>query len=488
MSQTPEADSANSAKSATDRLDSWKEIAAHLKRGVTTVQRWEREEGLPVHRLPHRKQGSVFAHSSEIDAWWTQRQESLQKATETEDAPGSQAVPRAASRSWIPVVLAFVGFGALAAAFVLWKHPAAEAITCRHAVALGADRITSLEPDGDGVIAVIHQPAGGGRWGVFRIPLQAFSSGQALQTTELYRGDAHVERVAVFRGSLFSVLYSPGREEPWAIYRSPDGQNLGGGGSSVLAYRGRLQVDALTPFQGGVLTSLYDSGDASPSHIYLSGDGNNLVGGGATLRVYSGGLRVDTMVPYAGGVITALYDPQSRAGRGISFSPDGRNPADISGALKVYSREARSEALVVSGDGIVYTAFYNPSERDSWGVYRSPDGRDLAGGGAGKSNLVYSGPFRVDAMLPYRNGVITAFRHSLQGHPMGVRYSQDGFLVGGGGNTNRVYDGPYRVAAMIRFGAGVLTAMADPNDGSGTGLYYSPDGNKLDAMRLIVRD
>ena len=33
---------------ATDRLDSWKQIAAYLGRGVTTVQRWEAEEGLPV--------------------------------------------------------------------------------------------------------------------------------------------------------------------------------------------------------------------------------------------------------------------------------------------------------------------------------------------------------------------------------------------------------------------------------------------------------
>jgi hypothetical protein len=33
------------------RLDSWKEIAAYLGRSIRTVQRWEREEGLPVHRL-----------------------------------------------------------------------------------------------------------------------------------------------------------------------------------------------------------------------------------------------------------------------------------------------------------------------------------------------------------------------------------------------------------------------------------------------------
>ena len=52
-----------------DRLDSWKEIAAYLNRGVRTVRRWEQEEGLPVHRQLHRTLGSVYAYRSEIDAW-----------------------------------------------------------------------------------------------------------------------------------------------------------------------------------------------------------------------------------------------------------------------------------------------------------------------------------------------------------------------------------------------------------------------------------
>jgi len=54
---------------ASDRLDSWKKIAVYLKRDVTTVQRWERREGMPVHRHLHDKQGSVFAYRSELDDW-----------------------------------------------------------------------------------------------------------------------------------------------------------------------------------------------------------------------------------------------------------------------------------------------------------------------------------------------------------------------------------------------------------------------------------
>ena len=56
------------------RLDSWKEIAAYLGRGIRTVQRWEREEGLPVRRLPHAERGSVFADPAELTDWWNSRQ------------------------------------------------------------------------------------------------------------------------------------------------------------------------------------------------------------------------------------------------------------------------------------------------------------------------------------------------------------------------------------------------------------------------------
>ena len=52
-----------------DRLDSWKEIAAYLKRDVTTAQRWEKREGMPVRRHLHDRLGSVYAFRSELDAW-----------------------------------------------------------------------------------------------------------------------------------------------------------------------------------------------------------------------------------------------------------------------------------------------------------------------------------------------------------------------------------------------------------------------------------
>jgi tetratricopeptide (TPR) repeat protein len=51
-----------------ERLNSWKEIAAHLKCGERTAKRWEKTRALPVRRLPGGP-GLVFALKSEIDAW-----------------------------------------------------------------------------------------------------------------------------------------------------------------------------------------------------------------------------------------------------------------------------------------------------------------------------------------------------------------------------------------------------------------------------------
>ncbi len=54
-------------------LESWKEIAGYLGRQVKTAQRWEKEEGLPIHRHSHKSRSSVYAFPSEIDAWRASR-------------------------------------------------------------------------------------------------------------------------------------------------------------------------------------------------------------------------------------------------------------------------------------------------------------------------------------------------------------------------------------------------------------------------------
>jgi len=61
------------AQGAHERLDSWKEIAAYVKRTVRTAQRWEEHEGLPVRRLVHSRVASIYAFKCELDAWWESR-------------------------------------------------------------------------------------------------------------------------------------------------------------------------------------------------------------------------------------------------------------------------------------------------------------------------------------------------------------------------------------------------------------------------------
>lgn len=75
--------------SSGDRLDSWKEIAAYLKRDERTVRRWEKSEGLPVHRHVHNRQASVFAYRAELDTWWNDGRTRLQAepASELAAAP-----------------------------------------------------------------------------------------------------------------------------------------------------------------------------------------------------------------------------------------------------------------------------------------------------------------------------------------------------------------------------------------------------------------
>jgi hypothetical protein len=77
-----------------DRLDSWKEIGAYLNRDVTTVQRWEKREGMPVHRHLHDRMGSVYASRAELDAWARSRNlRATQESGNNTSSSNSAALP-----------------------------------------------------------------------------------------------------------------------------------------------------------------------------------------------------------------------------------------------------------------------------------------------------------------------------------------------------------------------------------------------------------
>ncbi len=89
-----------SRNTAGDLLETWKEIAAYLKRDVRTVMRWESTRSLPVHRLPGGPQSAVYALKSEVDAW----RRGVGPAIETPIRPGG-------TRRTLPWIIAVVALG-----------------------------------------------------------------------------------------------------------------------------------------------------------------------------------------------------------------------------------------------------------------------------------------------------------------------------------------------------------------------------------------
>ena len=55
-------------------LTGWKDVAAYLGRSVRSVQRWERELGLPVHRIRTQAGEVIYARRGELDGWLESRQ------------------------------------------------------------------------------------------------------------------------------------------------------------------------------------------------------------------------------------------------------------------------------------------------------------------------------------------------------------------------------------------------------------------------------
>jgi Tol biopolymer transport system component len=134
----PPQDTPPPASPLEDRLDSWKEIATYLDRDVTTVQRWEKREGMPVHRHLHDRMGSVYASRVELEAWARSRNlpASLESASPSNSPPPTPHSVFWASRTGrnpllvLAVVVAALGMLAFHWAQkteYFWRSPIADA-------------------------------------------------------------------------------------------------------------------------------------------------------------------------------------------------------------------------------------------------------------------------------------------------------------------------------------------------------------------------
>jgi TolB-like protein/Flp pilus assembly protein TadD len=121
-SPTPPPPTAPAESPSRERLDSWKEIAAYLQRDERTVRRWEKEEGLPIHRHVHKKLASVYAFPFEIDVWYASRRRALDApATEQEaDQPPEPARRRLSGRWLVTATSALLALGI--AGYLGWQR------------------------------------------------------------------------------------------------------------------------------------------------------------------------------------------------------------------------------------------------------------------------------------------------------------------------------------------------------------------------------
>ena len=91
------------ANDAKYRLNSWKEIANYFHRDSRTVQLWEKNEGLPVHRHEHLLRAGVYAYPAELDSWFKERDRKRGAETAAPILPEDSAPT--ASRAWKPLLL-----------------------------------------------------------------------------------------------------------------------------------------------------------------------------------------------------------------------------------------------------------------------------------------------------------------------------------------------------------------------------------------------
>jgi Tol biopolymer transport system component len=219
-----------------ERLDSWKEIAAYLKRSVRTVHRWEKDEGLPVHRQLHKDLGSVFAYRAELDAW--------SSARSVRAGPHEQRDDRVSTRPYrmivaSTVVATVVLIGALAylAPRRFWSARAGQDSQVASLELLstfaGSHRWPTFSPDGRMVAFVSDASSAPQVW------IKTLGTGQPIQITfgdvpaVRPRWSAQGDRIIYSRrgGGIWSVppLGGEPREivkDGWNADVSPDGRQL----------------------------------------------------------------------------------------------------------------------------------------------------------------------------------------------------------------------------------------------------------------------
>jgi hypothetical protein len=292
-----------------------------------------------------------------------------------------------------------------------------------------------------------------GSRGIYFSP-NGFNLGGGGSTISYGAPDRAAALMIAYQGGIITAF------EDGSIYYSPDGTNPAGGGDTVEVDSGAQQqvvtmISYQPPGKGpGVLTAFADG------TIYFSPDGKNLGGGGNSSQVYGGPVIVDTMIAYQTGVIVSFQDDFGS----IFYSPDGTNLYQSQATALQNGTYSPPAAMAVYGNQVI-TAYYEEAGEN---IYLS-SGTTLQ-----NQQVATIAGFANITLVPYGANAVMSIVQNPWSHVTTVYNSTDGQnLASVQGNTTQVYSGPNLILAMIGYQTGVITAF---NDGT---AYYSPDGQNL---------
>ncbi|MBI3474080.1 MAG: PD40 domain-containing protein [Candidatus Solibacter usitatus] len=276
-SRIPQPASEDPQLSPNGRLESWKEIAAYLRRDLRTVQRWEKQEALPVHRHLHNKLGTVYAFKHELEAWSNNRQPQAK-------------LPAHSHRAWHWAVLVALAGTAVALVWRLGTHPPSGAGILTRRVWSGPDTDRLGSPSPDGRYLAFVDPS------TLDLAIRNLETGQQRRLTN--RTD----------GARAGQAY-------WPVI-SPDGRHV------AFSWNHHSFFDLRVIDSGGSNERvLYRSADAAVVRATgWSPDGSQIL---AVVRGADGAHRIEAIAA-AGGGARVLRKLSWREPWMASFSPDGR--------------------------------------------------------------------------------------------------------------------------------------------------------------------
>jgi len=188
-----------------ERIDGWKDIASYIGKDVSTAIRWEKQKGLPVHRVSGGMRHPVYAFRHEIDAWFERADGTESKSTSASAAPEtslaaehpSALLPTQRIRRWAVYAAVAVPVLLIIAMGIAWRLPTLPVIQIRD--------VTQLTNDGTAKRNVV-------------------TDGNQLYFSEMMGADEVLSAMAISGGPIRRINLPMPNPSPVDI--SPDGRFL----------------------------------------------------------------------------------------------------------------------------------------------------------------------------------------------------------------------------------------------------------------------